>query len=53
MVPSSPIRHGATVSQDPPVSIVHHGRLEAGVPMIGKPDTFAELGAKNRALLDT
>ena len=34
-------------------AIVHHGRLDAGVHMIGKPYTFAELGAKIRALLDT
>ena len=34
-------------------AIVHHGRLDAGVHMIGKPYTFTELGAKIRALLDT
>jgi CheY-like chemotaxis protein len=33
-------------------AIVHHGRLDAGVHMIGKPFSFAELGAKVRALLD-
>ena len=33
-------------------AIVHHGRLDAGVHMIGKPYTFAELGARIRALLD-
>ena len=34
-------------------AIVHHGRLDAGVHMIGKPYTFAELGSRIRALLDT
>jgi PAS domain S-box-containing protein len=33
-------------------AIVHHGRLDAGVQMIGKPFSFNELGAKVRALLD-
>ena len=34
-------------------AIVHHGRLDAGVHMIGKPFSFDELGAKVRALLDS
>ena len=34
-------------------AIVHHGRLDAGVHMIGKPYTFDELGAQVRALLDS
>jgi PAS domain S-box-containing protein len=34
-------------------AIVHHGRLDAGVNMIGKPYTFDELGAQVRALLDS
>ena len=33
-------------------AIVHHGRLDAGVQMIGKPFSFSELGAKVRQLLD-
>jgi signal transduction histidine kinase/CheY-like chemotaxis protein len=33
-------------------AIVHHGRLDAGVQMIGKPFSFNDLGAKVRALLD-
>jgi CheY-like chemotaxis protein len=33
-------------------AIVHHGRLDAGVEMIGKPFSFTELSAKVRALLD-
>jgi PAS domain S-box-containing protein len=33
-------------------AIVHHGRLDAGVQMIGKPFSFNELGAKVRMLLD-
>jgi PAS domain S-box-containing protein len=33
-------------------AIVHSGRLDAGVQMIGKPYSFSELGAKIRALLD-
>ncbi|MDB5410205.1 MAG: hypothetical protein JWL84_5117 [Rhodospirillales bacterium] len=33
-------------------AIVHHGRLDAGVEMIGKPFTFGELSARVRALLD-
>jgi len=36
-------------SQD---AIVHQGRLDPGVEMIGKPFTFQELGARIRALLD-
>jgi CheY-like chemotaxis protein len=34
-------------------AIVHHGRLDAGVHMIGKPYTYDELGAQVRALLDS
>jgi PAS domain S-box-containing protein len=33
-------------------AIVHQGRLDRGVEMIGKPFTFQELGARIRALLD-
>jgi hypothetical protein len=33
-------------------AIVHHGRLDTGVHMIGKPSTFEELGAKVRVPLD-
>ena len=33
-------------------AIVHHGRLDADVELIGKPFTFAELSARVRALLD-
>jgi PAS domain S-box-containing protein len=33
-------------------AIVHHGRLDAGVEMIGKPFSFTDLGAKVRSLLD-
>jgi signal transduction histidine kinase len=33
-------------------AIVHHGRLDAGVEMIGKPFSFVELSAKVRAMLD-
>jgi PAS domain S-box-containing protein len=33
-------------------AIVHHGRLDPGVEMIGKPFTFQELGERIRALLD-
>lgn len=33
-------------------AIVHHGRLDADVHLIGKPFTFAELSAKVRAVLD-
>jgi DNA-binding response OmpR family regulator len=33
-------------------AIVHHGRLDPGVHMIGKPFSFTELGAKVRMLLD-
>jgi CheY-like chemotaxis protein len=33
-------------------AIVHQGRLDRGVEMIGKPYTFQELGARIRALLD-
>jgi CheY-like chemotaxis protein len=33
-------------------AIVHQGRLDPGVEMIGKPFTFQELGTKIRALLD-
>ena len=33
-------------------AIVHHGRLDPGVEMIGKPFTFQELGSRIRTLLD-
>jgi CheY-like chemotaxis protein len=33
-------------------AIVHHGRLDPGVEMIGKPFTYQELGARIRAVLD-
>jgi PAS domain S-box-containing protein len=33
-------------------AIVHQGRLDPGLQMIGKPYTYQELGAKIRALLD-
>ena len=33
-------------------AIIHNGRLEPGVHMIGKPFTFAELAARVRAILD-
>ena len=33
-------------------AIVHHGRLDAGVEMIGKPYSFGELSARVRRLLD-
>jgi PAS domain S-box-containing protein len=34
-------------------AIVHHGRLDAGVHMIGKPFSFGELSAKVRVVLDS
>ena len=33
-------------------AIVHHGRLDPGVQLIGKPFSFEQLGTKVRALLD-
>jgi PAS domain S-box-containing protein len=33
-------------------AIIHHGRLDAGVEMIGKPFSFADISVKLRALLD-
>lgn len=33
-------------------AIVHHGRLDPGVEVIGKPFTYAALGAKIRKILD-
>ena len=33
-------------------AVIHNGRLEPGVRMIGKPFTFAELAARVRAMLD-
>ena len=33
-------------------AIVHHGRLDPGVHLIGKPYTFSELATKVRAVLD-
>jgi CheY-like chemotaxis protein len=33
-------------------AIVHHGRLDAGVQLLTKPFTFADLAAKVRAVLD-
>jgi CheY-like chemotaxis protein len=34
-------------------AIVHHGRLDANVHMIGKPYLLADLSAKLRELLDS
>jgi DNA-binding response OmpR family regulator len=34
-------------------AIVHDGRLDAGVQMIGKPFSFEELAGRVRAILDT
>ncbi len=42
----------ADVGRDVRNAIVHHGRLDAGVQMIGKPFSFNDLGAKVRTLLD-
>ena len=33
-------------------AVVHNGRLDAGVNLIGKPFTFQELAARVRKLLD-
>jgi len=33
-------------------AIVHHGRLDAGIHVIGKPFSFQELAARVRARLD-
>jgi hypothetical protein len=33
-------------------AIVHHGRLDPGVHLIGKPFTYADLAAKVRGVLD-
>ena len=33
-------------------AIVHHGRLDPGVQLIGKPFTYAELASKVRRLID-
>ena len=33
-------------------AIVHHGRLDPGLDMIGKPFTFEELGTRIRGILD-
>ncbi len=33
-------------------AIIHHGRLDPGVNLIGKPYTFEELGSRVRTLLD-
>jgi DNA-binding response OmpR family regulator len=33
-------------------AIVHHGRLDPGVQLLGKPYSFEELGARVRSLLD-
>ena len=33
-------------------AVIHNGRLEPGVRLIGKPFTFAELAARVRAMLD-
>jgi CheY-like chemotaxis protein len=33
-------------------AIVHHGRLDPGVHLVGKPFSYAELAAKVRAVLD-
>ena len=34
-------------------AIIHHGRLDANVEMIGKPFTYAELAAKVRKMIDS
>ena len=34
-------------------AVIHNGRLEPGVQMIGKPFTFAELAARIRSILDS
>ena len=34
-------------------AIVHHGRLDPGVHLIGKPFTFDELATKVRRLIDS
>jgi DNA-binding response OmpR family regulator len=33
-------------------AIIHHGRLDAGIQVIGKPFAYDELAAKIRAVLD-
>ena len=33
-------------------AIVHHGRLDPGMHLIGKPFTYAEVAAKVRRMLD-
>jgi DNA-binding response OmpR family regulator len=33
-------------------AIFHHGRLDPGLQMIGKPFTYQELGTRIRAILD-
>jgi len=33
-------------------AIVHHGRLDSDVEMIGKPFTYADLAAKIRSVID-
>jgi DNA-binding NtrC family response regulator len=33
-------------------AIVHHGRLDSGMHLIGKPYTYAELSSKVRRMLD-
>ena len=35
-----------------PNAIIHHGRLDAGVQLLGKPYSFEELGRRVRAILD-
>jgi DNA-binding response OmpR family regulator len=35
-----------------PNAIVHHGRLDPGVQLVGKPFTYAELASKVRSVLD-
>jgi hypothetical protein len=34
-------------------AIVHHGRLDPGVQLIGKPYSFTDLGMRVRTLLDS
>jgi hypothetical protein len=33
-------------------AIVHHGRLDPGVNLIGKPFTYADLAARVRSVID-